>query len=127
MSDQPYVARLPDGRYFVVEFPAGSAATVPRTGEVILQPPVIRLLDLLRALLAPLQANTTLGRLPTLRDAMSVGQDELAALLHLEAVEVEAWELGKSKPTLEYLTALEQIRQRTVRAGVLLSEHAFAS
>ena len=41
--------------------------------------------------------------------------------------EVEAWESGKSKPALEQLTSLEQIRQRSVRAGVLLPEHAFAS
>ncbi|HEV3078802.1 MAG TPA: hypothetical protein VGY66_03455 [Gemmataceae bacterium] len=45
------------------------------------------------------------------------------ALLPLEAVEVEAWESGKRKPTLEHLTALEQIRQRAARAGVLLPEH----
>ena len=54
-------------------------------------------------------------------------RDELAAMLHLEAAEIEAWEAGKSKPTLEQLTALEQIRQRSVRAGVLMPEHAFAS
>jgi len=124
---QPYVARLPDGRYFAVEFPAGLAETDPLTGEVILQPPAIHLLDRLRALLAPLPANTTPGRIRSLRDALSLGRDELAALLHLEVVEVEAWESGNNKPTVEQLTALEQIRQRAVRAGVLLPEHAFAS
>src|SRR5947207_12367879 len=111
MPAQPYVARLPDGRYFAVEFPAGSAETDPLTGEVILQPPAIHLLDRLRTLLSPLPANTTSGRLRTLRDALGLGQDELAAMLHLEAAEVEAWESGKRKPTLEQLTALEQIRQ----------------
>ncbi len=127
MPAQPFVARLPDGRYFAVEFPAGSAETDPLTGEVILQPPAIHLLDRLRALLSPLPANTTPGRLRTLRDALGLGRDELAAMLHLEAAEVESWESGKSKPALEQLTALEQIRQRSVRAGVLLPEHAFAS
>src|SRR5207253_6942298 len=107
------------GRYFAVEFPAGSAETDPRTGEVILQPPAIRLLDRLRALLSPLPANTTPGRLRTLRDALGLGRDELAAALHLEAAEVQAWESGKSKPTAEQLTALEQLRQRAVRVGVV--------
>ncbi|HEV3258627.1 MAG TPA: helix-turn-helix transcriptional regulator [Gemmataceae bacterium] len=127
MPAQPYVARLPDGRYFAVELPAGSADTDPLTGEVILQPPAIRLLDRLRALLSPMPANTTPGRLRILRDALGLGRDELAAMLHLEAAELEGWESGKSKPTLEQLTALEQIRQRSVRAGVLLPEHVFAS
>lgn len=127
MPAQPYVARLPDGRYFAVEFPAGSAETDPLTGEVILQPPAINLLDRLRALLSPLPANTTPGRLRTLRDALGLAQDELAAMLHLESAELAAWELGTSKPALEQLTALEQIRQRSVRAGVLLPEYAFAS
>ncbi len=127
MSAQPYVARLADGRYFAVEFPAGSAETDPLTGEVILLPPAIHLLDRLRALLSPLPANTTPGRLRTLRDALGLARDELAAILHLEAAEVEAWESGKSKPALGQLTALEQIRQRSVRAGVLLPEPASAS
>lgn len=127
MPAQPYVTRLPDGRYFAVEFPAGSAETDPLTGEVILQPPAINLLDRLRALLSPLPANTAPGRLRILRDALGLGRDELAAILNTEAPEVEAWESGKRKPTLELLAALEQIRQRSVRAGVLLPEHAFAS
>ncbi len=127
MPAQPYVARLPDGRYFAVEFPAGSAETDPLTGEVILQPPAIHLLDRLRALLSPLPGNTTPARLRILRDALGLGRDDLAALLHIEAVEVEALESGNSKPTLEQLAALEQLRQRSVRAGVLLPEHALAS
>src|SRR5438105_12103676 len=106
MPAQPYVARLPDGRYFAVELPAGAAETDPLTGEVILQPPAIHLLDRLRALLSPLPANTTPARLRTLREALGLGPEELAALLHLEAAEVEGWESGKSKPTLEQLTAL---------------------
>ena len=127
MPAQPYVARLPDGRYFAVEFPPGSAETDPLTGEVILQPPAIHLLDRLRALLSPVPANATPARLRTLRDALGLGRDDLAAMLHLEAVDLEALESGKSKPTLEQLTALEQIRQQSVRAGVLLPDHACAS
>src|SRR5260370_20206226 len=103
MPGRPYGAGLPGGRSFAVEVPAGSAETDPLTGEVILQPPAIRLLDRLRALLSPLPANTTPGRLRTLRDALGLGRDELAAMLHVEAAEVEAWESGKNKPTLQHL------------------------
>src|SRR5260221_14528705 len=123
MPAQPYVARLPDGRYFAVEFPAGSAEMDPLTGEVNLQPPAIHLLDRLRALLSPLPANTTPGRLRILRDALGLGRKELAAMLHLEAAEVEAWESGKSKPTLEQVTALEQIPQPSVPAAASVPQH----
>ncbi len=124
MAGQPYVTKLGDGRYLALELPEGAAELDPITGELILLAPAIRLLDQLRALLSPLLAVTTPGRLRILREGLNLSQEELAVLLKIEASVLAAWEAGQAKPTLEQLNQLEEIRQRAARAGVVVPVRA---
>ena len=126
MPGQPYVCRLPDGRYLTVELPEGSAAADPLTGELILQPLAIHLLDRLRVLVSPLPATTTAGRLRTLREALGVSRPELAARLQVEETHLADWESGRTRPSAEQLAALERLRQQAVRTGIVLPEPILA-
>jgi DNA-binding transcriptional regulator YiaG len=127
MPGQPYVAQLPDGRYFTVELPEGSAESDPVTGELVLQPAAIHLLDRLRVLLSPLPPTTTGGRIRTLREALGLSLEELASLLKTQEANINAWESGAAKPNADQLAALEGVRSRAVRSGVVLPELAQAS
>lgn len=121
MSTQPYVTKLPDGRYLAVELPEGSAQLDPLTGEVVLHPPAIHLLDRLRVLLSPLPSSATAARLRTLRQALGMGRDELADKLGVEVRQVTAWESGRARPTAKQLASLDRLRKRAARSGVLMS------
>lgn len=122
MAGHPYVSRLPDGRYLTVELPEGSADTDPLTGETILQPAAIRLLDRLHVLLTPLPATPTPNRLRLLREGLGLTLEEMAARLDVAGERIDAWEAGKASPKPEELAALERLRQRAARAGVVLAE-----
>jgi DNA-binding transcriptional regulator YiaG len=112
MPSQPYVARLPNGRYSAVELPEASTETDSTTGELILLPPAIHLLDRLRILLSPLPEKSTPGRIKTLRESLGLSPNELADQLQVDASLVGDWEKGKSKPSAEHLSILERLRQR---------------
>lgn len=127
MPGQPYVAKLPDGRYFAVELPENSTEEDPLTGELILQPAAVHLLDKLRTLLSPLPPTTTPGRLTLLRDALGLTRQQLASYLSIEPGAIAAWEAGIAKPGAEHLAALEAIRSRAARTGVVLLPLAKAS
>ena len=120
MPGQPCVGKLPDGRYFAVELPEGSADRDPVTNELILQPAAIRLLDRLRVLLAPLPPKTTAARIRILREALGLSAQELASSLQIEENELARWESGAVKPTPEQLAALEQLRSQAARRGIAL-------
>jgi DNA-binding transcriptional regulator YiaG len=127
VAGAPYVAKLEDGRYFAVELPEGSAQTDAMTGDVVLQPAAIRLLDRLRALLSPLPQKTTANRLRILREVLSLDPDELSRMVQVSPESVLAWEAGKAQPTVEQLSALETLRQQAARSGVLLRPRGLAS
>lgn len=126
MPGQPYVGKLPDGRYFTVELPEASAERDPVTNELILQPTAIRLLDRLRTLLSPLPPNVTAGRLRLLRESLGWTAEELAAEIHEDVCGVEAWESNKAKPSAEQRAKLEEVRQRAARRGISLPLSASA-
>jgi DNA-binding transcriptional regulator YiaG len=113
MIGSPYV---PNGRYLAVELPDGSVETDTLTGEMILQPSAIKLLDQLRVLFCPLPASTTGNRLRIMREALGLTRQELAEQMDAEESVLADLESGKRCPTPEQLAALEQVRQRAVRS-----------
>ena len=127
MAGQPYVAKLPNGRYFAVELPEGSTQTDSATGELILLPPAIHLLDRLRALCTPVPEKCTPGRIKTLREALGLSAGELAAELRIDASLLDALETGKNKPSPEVGSALERLRRQAIQRGILLPERRTAS
>jgi DNA-binding transcriptional regulator YiaG len=127
MPGHPYVSKLADGRYFTVELPEGSADLDPVTGELILQPPAIRLLDRLRVLHSPLPPSTTAGRLRLLREVLDLTPDEMASQLQVPPSQIMEWESGIAKPSAEQLAALDRLRNRVVRSGHTLPRLAAAS
>jgi len=126
MPGQPYVAKLPDGRYFAVELPDDSAEHDPVTGELILRAPAIHLLDRLRVLLSPLPATTTPGRIRALREALGLTEEELASRLQIDVSQLTSWEAGTVRPSAQDLEKLERLRRAAVRAGIALPEMAQA-
>ena len=127
MPGQPYVSPLPDGRYLAVELPPESTATDEVTGELLLLPPAIRLLERLRALTTPLPPLPTKNRLRILREALSLDKEELAERLSATVTEVEQWETGATVPPIERLSAYETLRSQAARNGVILGPMAKAS
>ena len=122
MPGQPYVSRLPDGRYFAVELPPNSAKLDPLSGDVVLEAPAIHLLDRLRVLLSPLPSNTTPARLRLLREAMGLNRGELAAKVGVSVQDVVSWETGRRRPSMQGLGRLDRLRERAVRGGVLVPD-----
>jgi DNA-binding XRE family transcriptional regulator len=122
-----YVAKLPNGRYFAIELPEGSTETDTVTGQLILLPPAIHLLDRLRVLLCPLPEKSTPSRIKTLRETLGLSPSELADQIQIDAAVVCAWEAGKSKPNSEELATLERLRQQAIQRGILLPERKTAS
>jgi hypothetical protein len=114
MPGQPYVAKLPNGRYFAVELPEGSTQTDSVTGELILLPPAIHLLDRLRVLCAPFPERSTPGRIKILREALGLSVKDLASELQIDAPLVDDWETGKGKPGADITSALERLRQQAI-------------
>jgi DNA-binding transcriptional regulator YiaG len=127
MPGHAYVGKLPNGRYFAVELPEGAAEYDASTGELILQPPAIHLLDRLQVLLSPLPPTTTANRLRLLREMLGMSLDQFAGALHLTRNLIEDWEAGRCAPSAAHLAALEQLRQHALRTGVTLPELATAS
>jgi hypothetical protein len=127
MPGQPYVARLPNGRYFAVELPEGATQTDCVTGELILLPPAIHLLDRLRTLCTPLPEKCTPARIRTLREALGLATQELATELHIDVSLVEQLEAGKTRPGADIISALEHLRQQAIQRGILLPERRTAS
>lgn len=126
MPNQPYVTRLPDGRYLAIELPDGSADLDPLTGELMLQPAAIHLLDRLQVLMSPLPANTTGNRVRILREALCFSREELAAALRIDATLLEECESGRTPVGGELRASLENLRQQAARSGVVLSDRALA-
>ena len=122
--DQPYTMKLPDGRTLFVGVP-GRWVTEDRSGEVAFRPEAVRLLDRVRALAVGLDASRAVpspGFISTLREALGMTQVELGEQVGVDKMTVSRWERGTIRPSEESLTALERLRRRAVRKGVIVPQ-----
>lgn len=122
MAAQPYVAKLPDGRYVAVELPDGSTTQDPTTGELLLRPAALHLLDQIRTLVCPLPPKMTANRLRILREGLGLTQEQLAKHLNCQRQDVDGWENGVAKPEINQIGLLENLRKEAIARGILLPQ-----
>ena len=118
--DHPYTMKLPDGRTIFVEVP-GRWVTTDRSGQPAFLPEGVAFLDRVRALaLSALDSSPGPAYITTLREALSCTQQEFGARIGVDKMTVSRWERGTLKPSEESLKAIEELRHKAVRKGVVL-------
>jgi len=118
--DHPYTMRLPDGRTLFVEVP-GRWVSADRDGTAAFLPAGVRFLDRVRVLaLSVLDQSPSPGYITTLREALGYTQKQLAEKLGIDKMTVSRWERGALRPSGESLKALEKLRRKSVREGVVI-------
>lgn len=116
----PYTLRLRDGRYAYIDLPA-AYVTTDRGGELLLLPPAVRLLDSVRALALKVESPTP-GHIVSLRKALGMTQTEFGRKLHVNKMTVYRWERGAVTPKPESVAAIERLRAKYARRGVVVSQ-----
>lgn len=119
-DDVPYTMPLPDGRtLFVLLRPEWCELDV--TGELLLKPEAIRLLDRVQALAMQTPKAPTPGYILSLREAMGLTQVELAERIGVDSMTVSRWERGAVKPGPAAVKALDKLRRAAGRRGVTIA------
>lgn len=118
--DLPYTMKLPDGRTIFVEVP-GRWVTIDRSGQPAFLPEGVEFLDRVRALaLSALDSSPGPAYITTLREALGCTQLEFGERIGVDKMTVSRWERGTLKPSEESLKAIEELRRKAVRKGVIL-------
>lgn len=113
----PYTMRLPGGRHLYVSLPA--AHVTERDGEIFLLPPAVRRLDSLQALALKVESPTP-GHITALRKALGMTQAKFASTLRVDKATVYRWEHGHVIPKPESVAAIERLRARHAKRGVMV-------
>lgn len=118
--DLPYTMKLPDGRTVFVEVP-GRWVTTDRSGQPAFRPEGVAFLDRVRALaLSALNHPPGPAYITTLREALGCTQQEFGERIGVDKMTVSRWERGTLKPRDASLKAIEELRRKAVRKGVVL-------
>lgn len=117
--DVPYTMKLPDGRTLFIEVP-GRYTKTDRSGETAFLPEGVRFLDRVRALAMKLERPPSPGFIRTLREGLGLTQVEMGERLGVDSMTVSRWERGTLRPSDASLDALEGLRRKAVRKGVVL-------
>jgi transcriptional regulator with XRE-family HTH domain len=70
--------------------------------------------------LSVLDRSPSPGYITTLREALGYTQKQLAEKLGIDKMTVSRWERGALRPSGESLKALEKLRRKSARAGVVI-------
>jgi DNA-binding XRE family transcriptional regulator len=122
-EDYPYVMRLADHRVVALTIPA-AWVLLDKTGEICLRPPAVRWLDKLRALFSRIHRAPTPGFIRTLRQAMSLTQDQFGRQLGVNKMTVSRWERGTIRPGTQAVKALVIARAEALHRGLLIEAEA---
>jgi hypothetical protein len=114
--DLPYVAKLSEGSMLAISLPA-SWVKADRSGEPLLLPPAVRVLDRLRALFSD-QEKPTPGFIVSLREAMRMTQEQFACRLGVSKMTVSRWECGRMVPGVSAVAAIRELQAKSRREGV---------
>jgi DNA-binding transcriptional regulator YiaG len=114
--DLPYVAKLGKGSMLAISLPA-SWVKADRSGDPLLLPPAVRALDRLRALFT-CQENITPGFIVSLREAMSLTQEQFGTQLGVSKMTVSRWECGRMAPGESAVAAIRELQAKSRREGV---------
>jgi DNA-binding XRE family transcriptional regulator len=112
--------KLADGRRVYVEVP-GRWTVRDRSGEVGFTMDGARFLDRIRALMIKIDGPPSPGYLISLREALGLTQNELGRKIGVNKVTISRWERGELRPGAASILALQILRDRSVRQGVLLA------
>ncbi len=115
----PYVLQFADGRSVALQLPAGTIVR-DRGGETAFTPAGIRFLDRVRALFTPMRPVVTPGFIKTLREALRMTQADFGSAVGVDKMTVFRWEKGTLRPGKSSLHAIEKLRVRMTRRGVLM-------
>jgi putative transcriptional regulator len=91
-----------------------------RSGQPLLLPPAVRVLDRLRALFETRTAVTP-GFIVSLREAMELTQQQFAAKLGVSKMTVSRWECGRMNPGKSAAQRIRKLQQKAQREGVRIS------
>ena len=119
-EDVPYTMRLPDGRTLLVLVPA-AWCEADVSGDMAFGPRAVRLLDQVRALAMRTPHPPTPGFVRTLREALGMTQAAMAEALGVDKMTVARWEWGKVKPSAAAAEALDHLRRRLGRKGIVIA------
>jgi len=121
-ADYPYTVKLPDGRTIYVEVP-GRWVRRDRSGKVVFTPKAVAFIDRICAVAMPLDSTKTgpsPGYITTFREALGMTQKELGTAIGVDGMTVSRWERGTLRPSEASLHAMEKLRKRIVRKGVVI-------
>jgi DNA-binding transcriptional regulator YiaG len=116
-SDLPYVLQAGE-QILTIVLPARWLKAA-RDGRPLLLPPAVRALDRLRALLLE-RPQFTPGFIASLREALSLTQEEFGQKLGVSKMTVSRWECGRMRPGAAMAKQLQRLQRQARRNGVLI-------
>jgi DNA-binding transcriptional regulator YiaG len=114
----PYMLPLEGGRMLAVALRA-EWLKPDRTGQPLLLPAAVRVLDRLRAVFAD-QEKVTPGFIISLREGMGLTQAEFSSELGVSKMTVSRWECGRMRPSPAAVQAIIKLQARARRKGVMI-------
>lgn len=117
-TDLPYILPV-DGGMIAVRLKA-AWLKADRSGQPLLLPPAVRVLDRLRALFET-RTSPTPGFIIRLREAMELTQEQFAAKLDVSKMTVSRWECGRMRPSKVAVEKIRKLQHKAQREGVRIS------
>ncbi len=114
-TDLPYILPI-DGGMIAVRLKA-AWLKADRSGQPLLLPPAVRVLDRLRALFET-RTSPTPGFIIRLREAMELTQEQFAAKLDVSKMTVSRWECGRMRPSKAAAEKIRKLQHKAQREGV---------
>lgn len=117
-TDLPYAIPLGENRILGITLRA-KWLKADRSGEPLLLPRAVRVIDRLRAVFASQQILTA-GFISSMREAMGLTQSQFGRKLGVSKMTVSRWECGKMKPGPATTRAIRQLQVKTRYEGVTI-------
>lgn len=116
--DLPYVTCLGKNRLLAISLPA-SWIKADRSGEPVLLPPAIRMIDRVRALFVR-QQQMTPGFIISLRQGMGLTQEEFGKKLGVTKMTISRWECGRMVPSALASSAIHALQAKAGAEGIII-------
>jgi DNA-binding transcriptional regulator YiaG len=116
--DLPYILPLGAGRMLAISLQA-QWLKADRSGQPLLLPPAIRVLDRLRAVFAA-QQKPTPGFIVSLREALGLTQTQFGQKLGVSKMTVSRWESGRMRPSPPAAGAIMKLQAKAQLQGVTI-------
>ena len=118
-----YVMNLPDGRRVYLELPEQYLSR-DRSGQLLIRPPAIRILDQVRSLAMQRVDRPTPAFLVTLRETLDLTQEEFGEAVGVDKMTVSRWERGDRRPNAANAQRIAALRSEYIKQGATLHTKA---